>query len=135
MLQKRQQLLHYPGGDPGFTVAEIGHRGAHNCPSWGDLQQRSHPAGMAEQRIARQLVQLCFRQRNIAQRPQPGIDPIGYLAGFNDMLDDRPSLRDTRPGAVAEAQGRLAPGDASHLLPAYRRIAPLDHFHTTCPGC
>jgi hypothetical protein len=56
MLQKHQQLLHYPGGNTGFTVAEIGDRGAHNGPGWGDLQQRPHPAGMTEQRIARQLV-------------------------------------------------------------------------------
>jgi hypothetical protein len=38
MLQKRQQLLHYPGGDPGFTVAEIGHMASPlRCPPRGQL--------------------------------------------------------------------------------------------------
>ena len=91
---------------------------------------------MAHQSIARQLAQLIFRQRDVAERPEPGIDTVRNLPRRHDVADNFTALRDTLPGAVAQRQGGTVPGNLHQFLPPERTIAPdprlLRHVtHTT----
>ena len=56
-----------------------------------------------------------FGQRDVAQRPQAGINAVGYLSGVNNVLNNRPALGNALPGAVAQPNARSASGWAKTI--------------------
>ena len=121
-----QQRVHHLRMQAGLAVAVVDDRRADDRAGLLIAEHRADAAGVAQQRVARQLAQLLGLERDVAQCAQAGVHAIGALAAGNDALHDGLGIVDARPGVAGEFEYGAVTGNGGDVLPAHWGVGDDD---------